>query len=68
MSPDLEAARRASHRNDVETQRAYIEQWDAEHPNEPAPRDWYRSWELYLDSYRRIKAMEKALEGPDDVP
>jgi hypothetical protein len=41
---------------DTAAVRAYILQWHNANRVKPAPRDWYRSWELYLDRLRNCHA------------
>lgn len=37
--------------------REFILDWHNAHKKQPAPRDWYRSWELYLDQLRKHPLM-----------
>lgn len=48
---------------DTAAVRAYILQWHNANKDRPAPRDWYRSWELYLDQLRKHRWMRDYCDG-----
>ena len=48
---------------DTASVRAYILHWHNTNKDKPAPRDWYRSWELYLDQLRKHTLMRDYCDG-----
>ena len=43
----------------VDQIREFLEQWNRLHPQESVPRDWYRSWELYVGALRLHSSEEQ---------
>jgi hypothetical protein len=48
---------------DTAAVRRYILDWDNAHPDIAPPRDWYRSWELYLDQLRKYRFIRDYCDG-----
>lgn len=51
---------------DTAAVRMYVLRWDKAHPDKPPPRDWYRSWEIYLDQLRRHTLMRDYCDQDHD--
>jgi len=48
---------------DTAAVRQWILDWQNANPTKPAPRDWYRSWELYLEQLRKHRWMRDYCDG-----